>query len=218
MVRYPSEPSSPKHKAIARCWICSFNLWCRWLFEFQTLRVLVLSSCVVFIPHFGCKWRFIEWTVTWWKCPICLTFDFFGSRMCWSLMCLEMVEHSHEVLFNDILTFSEEYALKPSVTGALSLGIDRIVSLISSYENCISREDRSCCWYPRETQLKVCSMFVEVPRCCWKWSTITFSLSSCSNTDPLLVHRHWMWSFLTLEFAQSEVNFVLVSFHSPQWI
>ena len=101
--------------------------------------------------------------------------------------------------------------VKPSGPGALSLGMEKIVFLISSCVKRAPSEDRSCCWYPSKGQWKVAGLIVDVPRCCRKWSVITFSLSSCRNTGPLVVCKHWMKFFLFLEFARSWKNFVLAS-------
>jgi hypothetical protein len=54
--------------------------------------------------------------------------------------------------------------VKPSGPGALSLGIEKIVSFISSRENGASSDERSCYAKARVGQLRVISLTGVVPR------------------------------------------------------
>jgi hypothetical protein len=60
--------------------------------------------------------------------------------------------------------------VKPSSTGALSLGIEKMVSFTSSRENDASKAERSCRGKASANQLRVSSLGGVVPICDLKWS------------------------------------------------
>jgi hypothetical protein len=56
---------------------------------------------------------------------------------------MQLVERSGEVVFDDLPTFFKENSGKSIRAGALSMGIESIVSLISCWEKGSSREDKN---------------------------------------------------------------------------
>jgi hypothetical protein len=83
---------------------------------------------------------------------------------------MELVKGLQHIHFDDVPAVLEKIPVKPSGPGALSLGMEKMVSFTSSRENGASKAERSCRGKASANQLRVSSLGGVVPRCDLKWS------------------------------------------------
>lgn len=134
---------------------------------------------------------------------ICLTSSFLGTRI--ELDVFNKLKYLSLVLSNWLnaivrssLVMSQwSYKNRPmsSRPDAPSQSYKELSPLSNHMKRGTLGEERSCCWYPKKVPLKVASLITEDPKCCWKWSDVTFTLSSRVYTNQLLVCRLWMYFF-----------------------